>query len=93
MKLLTWTDFFEALERVDGIHQMEELPYGLHMRVTYHEEDLSHGISMLSGVIADLVVNGDEFVIACQDFDTLMDFHHLLLSERVVPVISRRNTR
>lgn len=80
---------FEALERVDGIHQMEELPYGLHMRVTYHEEDLSHGISMLSGVIADLVVNGDEFVIACQDFDTLMDFHHLLLSERVVPVISR----
>ncbi|HOB12137.1 MAG TPA: hypothetical protein PLM20_05280 [Syntrophomonadaceae bacterium] len=80
---------FEALERVDDIRQVEELPYGLHMRVTYHEEDLSQGVSMLSGVIADLIVNGDEFVIACQDFDTLMDFHHLLLSEKVVPVSSR----
>jgi len=80
---------FEALERVDDVRQVEELPYGLHMRVTYHEEDLSHGVSLLSGVIADLIVNGDEFVIACQDFDTLMDFHHLLLSEKVVPVSSR----
>lgn len=80
---------FEALDRVDDIHQVEELPYGLHMRVTYHEEDLSQGVSMLSGVVADMIINGDEFVMACQDFDTLMDFHHLFLSEMVVPVLSR----
>lgn len=82
-------ELFEVLDRVDDVRQVEELPYGLHMRVTYHEEDLSQGVSMLSGVVADMIVNGDEFVVACRDFDTLMDFHHLLLSETVVPVASK----
>ena len=80
---------FAALDRVDDVRQVEELPYGLHMRVTYHEEDMSQGVSMLTGVVADMVINGDEFVVACRDFDTLMDLHHLLLSETVTPVVSK----
>lgn len=79
----------EVLDRVDNIYQVEELPYGMHMRVTYQEEDFNQGVSLLSGVAADLVINGDEFVVASYDFDTLMDFHHLLLSEPTVPVSSR----
>lgn len=80
---------FEILDRVDDVHQLEELPYGLHMRVTHYDEDLSQGVSLLSGVVADMIVNGDEFVVACRDFDTLMDFHHLILSEVGVPVVSK----
>lgn len=80
---------FEALDRVDDIRQVEELPYGMHMRVTCQEEDLNQGVSLLTGVVADLVINGDEFVVASCDFDTLMDFHHLLLSEPTVSVSSR----
>ncbi len=80
---------FAALDRVDDVRQVEELSYGLHMRVTYHEEDMSQGVSMLTGVVADMVINGDEFVVACRDFDTLMDLHHLLLSETVTPVVSK----
>jgi hypothetical protein len=80
---------FEILDRVDDVHQVEELPYGLHMRITHFDEDLSQGVSMLSGVVADMIVNGDEFVVACRDFDTLMDFHRLILSEVGVPVVSK----
>ena len=74
---------------MDDVHQVEELPYGLHMRVTHFDEDLSQGVSMLSGVVADMIVNGDEFVVACREFNTLMDFHHLILSEVSVPVVSK----
>lgn len=88
-EILDLDGLFEALDRVDNIRQVEELPYGMHMRVTYQEDDFNQGISLLTGVVADLIINGDEFVVASSDFDTLMDFHHLLLSESVVSVSSR----
>ncbi|MEN6463183.1 MAG: hypothetical protein ABFC94_17675 [Syntrophomonas sp.] len=79
-------DLFEILDRVDNIREVEELPYGMHMRVTSFEDDFNHGISLLSGVIADLVINGDEFVVIAQDHATVSDFDDLLTGNYTEPV-------
>jgi len=68
---------------------VEELPYGMHMRVTCYDDDYNHGVTFMSGVIADLVINGDEFVIISQHQDTLEDLHALLNMESPYPLISR----
>lgn len=78
-------ELFEILDRVDNIREVEELPYGMHMRVTSLEDDFNHGISLLSGVIADLVVNGEEFVVIAHDKKTVMDFDKLLASNYINP--------
>ncbi len=88
-EIIDLDDLFEILERIDNMRQVEELPYGIHMRVTYEEDDFNQGVSMLTGVIADLIVNGEELVIVTSDFPTLMDFHHLLMSDAEVSVSSR----
>ena len=88
-EIIDLDDLFETLERIDNMRQVEELPYGIHMRVTYEEDDFNQGVSMLTGIIADLIVNGEELVIVTSDFPTLMDFHHLLMSDNQVSVSSR----
>jgi hypothetical protein len=80
---------FEILDRVDNIREVEELPYGMHMRVTCFEDDFNHGVSFMTGVIADMVINGDEFVVISQDHDTTEDFHHLFTIDRLGPLIVR----
>jgi hypothetical protein len=79
-------ELFDILDRVDNIREVEELPYGMHMRVTSFEDDFNHGISLLSGVIADLVINGDEFVVIAQDHATISEFDELLMSNYAEPV-------
>lgn len=79
-------DLFDILDRVDNIREVEEIPYGMHMRVTSFEDDFNHGISLLSGVIADLVINGDEFVVIAQEHATIADFDELLASNCMEPV-------
>lgn len=82
-------DLFEALDRLDNIREVEELPYGLHMRVTSNNNDLTQGVSLLTSVMAELVINADEFVIISSNYSTLLDLHHLLLGEPGLPVVSR----
>src|SRR5690606_24346369 len=74
---------------VDNIREVEELPYGMHMRVTGFEDDYNHGVTFMSGVIADMVINGDEFVIIAQEQDSLDDLHALLNLESPYPLASR----
>ena len=69
------------LDDLDGVREVKELPDGMHMRLTYREEDFNCGVSFMSGVVADLVVNGDEFVVICQDDDNLNDLHDFLEDE------------
>lgn len=88
-EIIDLDDLFETLERIDNMRQVEELPYGIHMRVTYEEDDFNQGVTMLTGVIADLIVNGEELVIVTSDFPTLMDFHHLLMCDAEESVSSR----
>jgi hypothetical protein len=88
-EILDVDDLFEMLDRVDNIREMEELPYGMHMRITCFEDDFNHGVTFMTGVIADLVINGDEFVVISQAKDTLEDFHNLFTMEQTSPLISR----
>lgn len=80
---------FDVLDRVDNIREVEELPYGMHMRITCYEDDLNHGVTFLTGVIADLVINGEEFVVMARDRSTSNDLHDLLTSDYTVPVQAR----
>lgn len=88
-EILNVDDLFEVLDRVDNIREVEELPYGMHMRVTGFEDDYNHGVTFMSGVIADMVINGDEFVIIAQEQDSLDDLHALLNLESPYPLASR----
>lgn len=88
-EIINVDDLFEVLDRVDNIREVEELPYGMHMRVTCYDDDYNHGVTFMSGVIADLVINGDEFVIIAQQHDALEDLHSLLTLESPYPLISR----
>jgi len=82
-------DLFEMLDRVDNIREAEELPYGMHMRVTCLEDDFNHGVIFMTGVIADLVINGDEFVVISQSQNSSDDFHRLFTIDHAGPVVAR----
>ncbi|MDD3268851.1 MAG: hypothetical protein PHX14_05970 [Syntrophomonadaceae bacterium] len=82
-------ELFDILDKVDNIREVEELPGGMHMRVSSHEDDFNHGVSLLSGVIADLVLNGDEFVVIAREPSTILDFHDILTAASNVPVLCR----
>ncbi|HZK43915.1 MAG TPA: hypothetical protein VFC73_06460 [Syntrophomonadaceae bacterium] len=82
-------ELFEKLEEIDNISEVEELPYGLHMRVTSYSDELNYGVSFLSGVLADLIINGEEFVIICRDYTILVDLHNVLFASEGIPLISR----
>jgi hypothetical protein len=88
-EILDVDDLFEILDRVDNIREVEELPYGVHMRVTYFEDDFNHGLTFMTGVIAELVINGDKFVIISQNHDTLEDFHNLFTIDHQSPLVSK----
>ncbi|HWP97975.1 MAG TPA: hypothetical protein VN426_14115 [Syntrophomonadaceae bacterium] len=69
---------FDILDRIDNIYEVEEMPCGMHMRVSCLEDNLNQGVSFLTGVVADLVINGEEFVILSHVQGTLKDFDMLL---------------
>lgn len=58
---------FELLGDIENVREMEELPYGVHMRIEESQEDFSVGVEFMSGVVADLVINAEELVIITQD--------------------------
>ena len=77
---------FDLIDQIDNIREVEELPDGIHMRVTCFEDDFNHGVSLLTGVIADMVINGDEFVVIAQKQSTINDFDTLFTGERIDPL-------
>ncbi len=82
-------ELFDILEKVDNMHSIDELPYGVHMRITESEDDYNQGVSFLNGVIADIVINnGEELVVISKQADIIKDLHHVLSAEYQSPVIS-----
>ncbi|NLB51494.1 MAG: hypothetical protein GX808_00965 [Syntrophomonadaceae bacterium] len=82
-------ELFDTLEKIDNLHGMEELPYGVHMRITETEDDYSQGVTFINGVIADIVINnGEELVIISKYADTVTELHQLLSAEYHSSVIS-----
>jgi len=76
-EIMDMDELFDVLDRVENIREVEELPYGMHMRITGYEDDFNHGVSFMTGVIADLIINGDEFVIISQDKQIVDQFHKI----------------
>jgi hypothetical protein len=77
---------FDVIDKMDNIREVEELPDGIHMRVTCFEDDFNHGVSLLTGVIADLVINGDEFVIMAKTSSTLTEFDEIFAHDPTMPL-------
>ncbi len=69
---------FDILDRIENIYEVEELPCGMHMRVNCADDSLNQGVSFLSGVVADLVINGEELVLLSPRSNALKDFEMLL---------------
>jgi hypothetical protein len=82
-------ELFEVLDRVDNIREIEELPCGTHLRISYFDDNCNHGVSFMSGVIADIVLNGDELVVISPTPATIRDIHQLLSDEPTTAVILR----
>lgn len=87
-EILDIEELFEILERVDNIREVEELPCGTHLRISYFDDNFNLGVSFMSGVIADVILNGDELVIISPNSATISDIHHLL-NEETTAVIPR----
>lgn len=80
---------FDVLDRVDNIREVEELPCGTHLRISYFDDNFNHGISFMSEVIADVVINGDELVVISQNRATIGDIDGFLNSEQTTAVVTR----
>ncbi len=53
-----------GLDTLEQVQKVGELPYGLHLRIcTVDDSFFEQGVTLLSGVVADLVVNGEEFTV------------------------------
>lgn len=76
-EIMDLDELFDVLDRVENIREVEELPYGIHMRLTCYEDDFNHGVSFMTGVIADLIINMDEFVIISQEKEVVDQFHKI----------------
>lgn len=76
-EIIDLDELFDILDQIENIREVEELPYGIHMRLTNHEEDFNHGVSFMTGMIADLIINLDEFVIISQEKEIVDQFHKI----------------
>lgn len=87
-EIIDMDELFDILDQVENIREVEELPYGIHMRVTSYNDDFNQGVSFMTGVIADLVINADEFVVVSQDKQVLDEFH-LMLNDDFSSLVQR----
>jgi len=66
-QLIDVDSLFSGLENYDDVREIGELPYGSHLRVTQAEYGRSQGVSFMTGILADIVINGEEIVIIAED--------------------------
>ncbi len=77
-EVLDMDELFETLDLLDNVHEVEEIPYGLHVRIGQNQ-DPSMGMSFLNGVTADLILNGDEFVVISPNESVVEEYHEEIL--------------
>lgn len=76
-------ELLNFLGNIEGSDELEELPYGMHMRFLEDDHDnLDTSWSFLQGILADVVINGAEMVLFCQSLEHIEHYHNLLLPER-----------
>jgi len=75
-------ELFEILEKVDNIQSIEELTYGVHMRITEEAEDKSQGVVFFEGVAVDIVVNnGEELALISKHTEFIDELHQMFMEE------------
>lgn len=77
--ILDLDELFQILENIDGLYEVGELPFGVHLRVKEQAGALE-GVFFLTGVLADIVVNADELVVMSRYEESLRDIERLLAS-------------
>lgn len=87
-EIIDLDQLFDIIDKIDDIREVKELPYGMHMRITRQEDDFNSPVSFLSGVVADLIINGDEFVVMSRDYTVIMDFNEILTGNIDNPVVN-----
>lgn len=81
-EILDMDNLFNILENINDIREVGELPFGVHLRVMWPEEDVAYaGVYFLSGVLADVVINGDELVLIARDKSGIEEIDALLMAE------------
>ncbi|MBO8158095.1 hypothetical protein [Thermosyntropha sp.] len=67
---------FDFLEEVRLIKVAGEIPHGIHLKLSSSEfeDDWDYGISFLEPAAADILINGDEFVVIGLDYEFLTEF-------------------
>ncbi|MGE5396123.1 MAG: hypothetical protein ACM3MK_01155 [Chitinophagales bacterium] len=76
-EILDQDALFGALEELDDIREVGELPFGVHLRIP-QQDSVTEGVYFLSGVLADIVVNGDELVVIARDSKSITDINEPL---------------
>ncbi len=78
---------FDIIDKVEDIREVKELPYGMHMSIHCSDEDFAMPVSIMSDVLADLIINGEEFVIMSRDYNAILEFDRLLTRGINYPVL------
>ncbi len=75
-------ELFEILEKVDNVQSIEELTFGVHMRITEEAEDNSQGVVFFKGVAVDIVVNdGEELALISKHTEFIEELHQMFMEE------------
>ncbi len=82
-EIIDLDELFNVLDNIDNLQIIEEIPYGVHMRVTSYQDDFTFGISFFSGVVADIVINANEFIIFTRELSNMIKMQNVLLNQRV----------
>lgn len=77
-EILDMEELFRLLEELDEIREVGELPFGVHLRLPGIENDPRRGVFFLTGVQADIVVNGDEMVVISQESEVIEEISNLM---------------
>ena len=83
-EILDIDELITLIGELERVQEIGELPHGLHVRISAIQDNIDHGISFMSGVLADLVINGDEFVVICQEPSVLESLNERCMALKVL---------
>lgn len=74
-EIIDINELFVWLEEIRLLKVVGEIPHGIHLRISSveNEGEWDYGIAFLGMGEVDVVINGDELVIICRDYDFLSD--------------------
>ncbi|NLB17363.1 MAG: hypothetical protein GX825_01175, partial [Syntrophomonadaceae bacterium] len=81
---------FENLEDIDDIREVGELPFGVHLRINQPDTaSFSQGVYFLSGIMSDVVINGNEMVIIAREMENVTEIDEVLTQDGAIDLLSR----